>query len=230
MHLFPGKIRIRDVYLNDKALTTLQMRKAKESTCCRISYIRYKITIDNNFTIKHDTSVFHGSKHIGFMIRSEEDKVVLKGGGCTSVEKVGMICSICKKVKTLIQNLKRKHPTPQQKMLTEDTNVDQPAPDGELFQRLKAKLQHPICKWQGCEDKGEEFNDISELVDHVKEHVAPPQLNTAPCDRAYICEWQGCRKSYKKRKLLLSHITEMHTGTKFITKKFLEFKATMEKM
>ena len=97
MHLFPGKIRIRDVYLNDKALTTLQMRKAKESTCCRISYIRYKITINNNFTIKHDTSVFHGSNRIGYMRRSEEDKVVLKGGGCTLVEVVGMICSICKK-------------------------------------------------------------------------------------------------------------------------------------
>ena len=109
----------------------------------------------------HDTSVFHGSKHIGYMIRSEEDKVVLKGGGCTSVEKVGMMCSICKKVKTLIQNLKRKHPTPQQ-LSTEATNVDQPTPDGELFQRLKAKLQHPICQWQGYEDKVEEFNDISE--------------------------------------------------------------------
>ena len=80
------------------------MRKAKESTCCGISYLRYKNTIHNNFTIEDDTSVFYGSKHIGYMIRSEEDKVVLKGGGCTQDEKVGMMSSICKKVKTLIQN------------------------------------------------------------------------------------------------------------------------------
>ena len=79
-----------------------------------------------------------------------------------------------KKVKTLIQNLNRKHPTPQRKLPTKANNVDQPTPDGELFPRLKAKLQHPICQWQGCEDKGEEFNDISELADHMKEHAAPP--------------------------------------------------------
>ena len=64
MHLFPGKIRIRDLYFNDKALTTLQMRKAKETTCCRITYLRDRITTDKNF---------------GYMIRSEEDKVVLNG-------------------------------------------------------------------------------------------------------------------------------------------------------
>ena len=88
--------------------------------------------------------------------------------------KILVWCALfAKKVKTLIQNLKRKHPTPQQ-LSTEATNVDEPTPDGELFQRLKANLQHPICQWQGCEDKGEEFNDISELVDHMKEHAAPP--------------------------------------------------------
>ena len=41
-------------------------------------------SIDKNLTIKRDTSVFHCNTHIGFMIRSE---MVLKGGGCTSVDK-----------------------------------------------------------------------------------------------------------------------------------------------
>ena len=48
------------------------MRKTKETTCCRITYLRVKITIDKNFTIKHHTSVFYGDKHIWYMIRSEE--------------------------------------------------------------------------------------------------------------------------------------------------------------
>ena len=89
MHLFPGKIRIRDIYFNNNALTTLKMRKTKETTCCRITRVRYESTIDKNLTIKHDTSVFHCNTYIGYMymIRSEEDKVVLKGGGCTSVVK-----------------------------------------------------------------------------------------------------------------------------------------------
>ena len=28
-----------DIYFNNKALTTLKMRKTKETTCCRITYL-----------------------------------------------------------------------------------------------------------------------------------------------------------------------------------------------
>ena len=90
--------------------------------------------------------------------------MVLKGRGCTSVHKVGMMCSVCKKVNTLIQNQKRKLPFPQQKLPNEATNAAQPTSDGKLFKSLKAMLQHPVCQWQGCEDKGEEFNEISKLA------------------------------------------------------------------
>ena len=66
--------------------------------------------------------------------------------------------------KTRNQNLKRKHPTPQQKLPAEATNSAQPTSDGELFKSLKAKLHHPVCQWQGCKDKGEEFDDIFKLA------------------------------------------------------------------
>ena len=65
------------------------MRKTKETKCCRITHVRYVSTIDKNLTIMRDTSVLHCNTYIGFMymIRSEEDKVVQKGEGCTSVVK-----------------------------------------------------------------------------------------------------------------------------------------------
>ena len=40
------------------------------------------------------------------------------------------------------------------------------------------------------------------------------------------CQWQGCQKSYRKRNLLISLITDTHTGTQINN---FKFKATMAK-
>ena len=47
------------------------------------------------------------------MIGLEEDKVVLKGANCTSVDKSSMICAVFKKVETQIKNLNSKQILPQ---------------------------------------------------------------------------------------------------------------------
>ena len=143
MLLFPGKVR------------------TKETTCCRITYLRVKITIDKNFTIKHDTSVFYGNKHICYMTRSEEAKVVLEGWGCTSVHKLVWCALFASKLKPLFR-IRRGDTL----FLNKSYRMERPTEpsDGELLKSFKAKLRHPVWLWQGCEDKGEEFNDISKLV------------------------------------------------------------------
>ena len=38
------------------------------------------------------------------------------------------------------------------------------------------------------------------------------QLDEAPKDRAYPCEWQDCTKQFKAVKMLMTHICQNHTG------------------
>ena len=122
MHLFPGKIRIRDT-LQQQCPHYPANEKDKETTCCRITHARYESTIDKNLTIKRDTSL--SLQHIYCV--HVYDKVRGGQGGAERWRlylscQAGMMCSVCKKFKTLIQNVKRKHHIPQQKLPIEATN------------------------------------------------------------------------------------------------------------
>ena len=88
--------------------------------------------------------------------------------------------------------------------------VEAPATD-DMFQITKTRLANPICKWSDCTDGVDPFGNVYDLVQHVSSHIIP-QLDIAPVQREYTCQWEECRKVYKKRQALLTHIQDMHTG------------------
>ena len=79
----------------------------------------------------------------------------------------------------------------------------------EGVDQRKQKLLNPICKWDNCQKK---FENVEELYCHCKEHI--DKLDTAviaPVNREYSCNWKDCNKTYKKLKVLQNHLRD-HTG------------------
>ena len=112
--------------------------------------------------------------------------------------------------------MKRRIPAQTSVTITEQTEetptVEAPDTD-DKFQITKRRLANPIFKWSDCNDGVglDPFGNVYDLLRHVSSHI-DPQLNIAPIQREYVCQWEECRKIYKKRQALLTHIQDMHTG------------------
>ena len=161
-----------------------------------------------------DTSVWLQDLQVGFMERGEGGQIFLRSVHCCAPTRPSLMCVNCKKSTKLLQNLRRRIPAQMSDTIIEQAEktltVEAPATD-DIFQITKTRLANPICKWSDCTDGVDPFGNVYDLVQHVSSHIIP-QLDIAPVQREYTCQWEECRKVYKKRQALLTHIQDMHTG------------------
>lgn len=75
----------------------------------------------------------------------------------------------------------------------------------------KEKLENTKCLWKGCL-KNDKFEDVEHLYAHVKDHIESTDIDIAPVNRIYKCNWESCDKKFGKKKLLYNHLRE-HTGS-----------------
>ena len=79
------------------------------------------------------------------------------------------------------------------------------------------EAEHSFCKREDCKAK-DKFGNCGTLLVHAKKHVTS-QTDLAPIDKCYVCKWEDCGKSFRKRKLIERYLRVL-TGE--VSDQFLE--------
>ena len=88
----------------------------------------------------------------------------------------------------------------------------------QLFQQLyngfknisDKQMDNELCHWENCECQ-DKFQSVEQLFKHVNTSHIPTEIDVAPVNKRYVCEWLGCSKVFSKRQQLKSHLSD-HIG------------------
>lgn len=199
-------MRTRCIFINGRSMKLLisGFEEHRQKECRAIQYADYKETIDKHFTINMKCELSHKGKVTAIMFRSKNSQI-LCSVECKNIPQTRQMCSPCRRMKRQLQSLARidRQPIPAPK------EIHQPGEQEEQSQ-IRNRINKPCCKWTNCNNT-DPFEDVLDLNFHINTHI-PQLLNIPPNDRIYICQWEGCSSTKKKRKELVSHVKINHSG------------------
>lgn len=185
---------------NKKYIRSAKCSLLSKDTCCKecMRVDHYMRTLKS----RSQNSVKHQSKHTRFDYMSKERLVE------NSKEMARKIHQMQVKLQRLEQY--------QQEMNTVGYNTD--SDFRKLFKQLYEgisqridKQESNVCYWEDCLQVEDKFATTELLQKHISTVHIPTISDEAPINRKYQCKWLGCDKTFSKKKLLKSHLTE-HTG------------------